>query len=79
LDSTSALELSEVPDHLAVVGAGYVGVEYAQMYRRFGADVTVFQRPDRVLPDEDPEVSQVIEDVFESEGIAVWTATASSS
>jgi dihydrolipoamide dehydrogenase len=73
LDSTSALEVSAVPDHLAMVGAGYVGAEYAQMFRRFGADVTVFQRADRVLPGEDPEVSAVIERAFESEGIDVRT------
>ena len=75
LTSTSALELEEVPDHLVVVGGGYVGAEYAQMYARFGADVTMYQRPDRVLPNEDPDVSSVIQDVFESEGIDVHTGT----
>lgn len=76
LDSTSALELSEVPEHLVVIGGGYVGCEYAQMYARFGADVTVFQRPDRLLPDEELDVSDTIEDAFESEGIDVHTETA---
>ena len=75
LDSTSALKLEEVPDHLVVVGAGYVGAEYAQMYARFGADVTIYQRSERVLPDEDPDVSSVIQEVFESEGIDVRTGT----
>ncbi|QCS42331.1 dihydrolipoyl dehydrogenase [Natrinema versiforme] len=75
LDSTSALELSEVPEHLVVIGGGYVGCEYAQMYARFGADITVFQRPDRLLSDEEPDVSEVIEAAFESEGIDVHTAT----
>lgn len=75
LDSTSALALDDVPDRLAVVGGGYVGTEYAQLYARFGADVTVFQRPDRLLPNEDPEVSAVIEDAFESEAIDVHTGT----
>ena len=73
LDSTSAIELTEVPRHLAVVGGGYVGCEYAQMYERFGADVTMFQRGDRLLPQEDPDVSTVIQEVFESEGIDVRT------
>lgn len=73
LDSTSALELTEVPDHLVVVGGGYVGVEYAQMYARFGADVTLFQRDERILPDEEPDVSHVVRGVFESEEIAVHT------
>lgn len=75
LDSTSALELTEVPEHLVVIGGGYVGCEYAQMYARFGADVTILQRPDRLLPDEEPDVSEVIEGVFESEDIDVHTET----
>ena len=73
LDSTSAIELTEVPRHLAVVGGGYVGCEYAQMYERFGAAVTMFQRGDRLLLQEDPGVSHVIQEVFESEGIDVRT------
>ena len=73
LDSTSAIELTDVPRHLAVVGGGYVGCEYAQMYERFGADVTMFQRDDRLLPQEDPDVSTVIQEVFESEDINVRT------
>jgi dihydrolipoamide dehydrogenase len=75
LDSTSALSLAEVPEHLVVIGGGYVGAEYAQMYRRFGADVTLFQRAERLLPDEEPGVSRVIATAFESEGIDVRTAT----
>ncbi|MGH9167708.1 MAG: dihydrolipoyl dehydrogenase family protein [Acidimicrobiia bacterium] len=71
LDSTSALDLRELPQHLVVVGGGYVGCEFAQMYRRFGARVTVLQRPERLLPTEDPEVSQVIGEVFAREGIGV--------
>lgn len=73
LDSTTAIELSEVPRHLAVVGGGYVGAEYAQMYERFGADVTMFQRGDRLLLQEDLDVSHVVQEVFESEGIDVRT------
>ncbi|MCL7418457.1 MAG: dihydrolipoyl dehydrogenase [Halalkalicoccus sp.] len=72
-DSTDLLERNSVPDSLAVIGGGYVGCEYAQMYRRFGADVTVFQRGDRLLPEEDPDVSEVIENAFEDEGITVQT------
>ena len=71
LDSTSALELSDIPRHLVVVGGGYVGAEYAQMYERLGADVTMFQRGDRLLPQEEPGVSNVIQEVFESEGVDV--------
>ncbi|MFU8869874.1 dihydrolipoyl dehydrogenase [Natronococcus sp.] len=75
LDSTSALEVTELPDQFVVVGGGYVGVEYAQMYARFGADVTLFQRSERVLPGEEPAVSRVVQDVFESEEITVQTNT----
>lgn len=73
LDSTSMLHLDDVPDSLAVIGGGYVGCEYAQMYSRFGADVSVFQRPERLLPREDPEVSEVIEAAFADESIDVHT------
>ena len=73
LDSTSAIELTEVPRHLVVVGGGFVGAEYAQMYERFGAAVTMFQRADRLLPQEEPRVSTVLQDAFESEGIDVRT------
>jgi dihydrolipoamide dehydrogenase len=76
LDSTSGLEVSDVPSHLAVVGGGYVGCEFAQMYARFGANVTVFQRGDRLLLAEDSDVSGVIEDAFEAEGIDVRTGMA---
>lgn len=76
LDSTSALDLTDLPSHLVVVGGGYVGCELAQMYRRFGAEVTILQRADRLLPGEDTDVSQVIEEVFSEEGINVRTATA---
>lgn len=75
LDSTDMLFLDSVPDSLVVVGGGYVGCEYAQMYSRFGADVTVIQRPDRLLPREEPDVSAVIEDVFADEDIDVHTDT----
>ncbi len=71
LDSTSALEVTAVPDHLVVVSGGYLGVEYAQMYARYGADVTVFQRGDRLLLAEEPGVSRVIQDIFEADGITL--------
>ncbi|MFQ5967729.1 MAG: dihydrolipoyl dehydrogenase family protein [Acidimicrobiia bacterium] len=71
LDSTSALDLRELPDHLIVIGGGYVGCEFAQMFRRFDAQVTLIQRADRLLPAEDSEVSQVVHQAFEREGIAV--------
>ena len=71
LDSTSALDLRDIPEHLIVLGGGYVGCEFAQMFRRFGSEVTVVQRRPHLLPAEDPEVSTVIEDAFEREGITL--------
>lgn len=73
LDSTSVMELERVPERLLVVGGGYVGCEFAQMFSRFGADVTVVQRGDRLLPREDPDVTDALRKVFEEEGIEVLT------
>lgn len=74
-DSTDLLELDSDPASLAVVGGGYVCCEYAHMYSPLGADVTVFPRGNRLLPDEDPEVSVVIKNAFEDEGIRVQTGS----
>jgi len=71
LDNRRAMELTRVPDHLVVLGAGYVGCEFAQMMGRFGARVTLLNRGDRLLGREDPEVSTAVEEIFRNEGIAV--------
>ncbi len=67
----SLLEVTEVPASLLVLGGGYVGAEFAQMFARFGAQVTILQRADRLVPGEDPEVSRVLAEVFAEEGIEV--------
>jgi pyruvate/2-oxoglutarate dehydrogenase complex dihydrolipoamide dehydrogenase (E3) component len=69
LTSTSLLELEELPAHLVVVGGSYVGLEFAQMYRRFGSYVTVIEKQPRLLPHEDPEVAAAIQSALEAEGI----------
>jgi pyruvate/2-oxoglutarate dehydrogenase complex dihydrolipoamide dehydrogenase (E3) component len=71
LDNESAMELRELPSHLIVLGGGYIGCEFAQMYRRFGAGVTIVQRAPHLLPREDEEVSEALEEVFEAEGIGL--------
>ncbi|MGB2983428.1 MAG: mercuric reductase [Candidatus Bipolaricaulia bacterium] len=71
LDSTSIMELGDVPEHLIVLGGGYVGVEFAQMFRRFGARVTIVQRRDQLLPREDPDIAKLVADVLMEEGIEV--------
>ncbi len=71
LTSTSILELEELPRHLVVVGGGYVGLEFAQMFRRFGSEVTLVEKRPRLAPHEDEDVSAVINEIFASEGITV--------
>jgi pyruvate/2-oxoglutarate dehydrogenase complex dihydrolipoamide dehydrogenase (E3) component len=60
LDNSSMMDLEDLPGHLLVVGGSYVGLEFAQMFRRFGSEVTVIQRGDRLIPREDPEVSDEV-------------------
>jgi len=71
LTNTSMLALDALPEHLVIVGGSYIGLEFAQMYRRFGAEVTVVQRGDRLIPREDPDVSQAVREIVEEEGVAV--------
>ena len=71
LTNTSILELDVVPRHLAIVGGSYIGLEFAQMYRRFGSDVTILQKGPRLIPHEDEDVSDAIMGILEGEGIAV--------
>jgi pyruvate/2-oxoglutarate dehydrogenase complex dihydrolipoamide dehydrogenase (E3) component len=69
LDNHRILDLKQLPSHLVVLGGGYVGCEFAQMFRRFGSTVTVVQRGPHLLGREDPDVSEALEGVFRSEGI----------
>jgi pyruvate/2-oxoglutarate dehydrogenase complex dihydrolipoamide dehydrogenase (E3) component len=69
LDNASVMELREVPRKLVVLGGGYIGCEFAQMFRRFGSEVTIVESMDRLMSQEDPESSAALRGVFESEGI----------
>jgi pyruvate/2-oxoglutarate dehydrogenase complex dihydrolipoamide dehydrogenase (E3) component len=73
LTNTSLLALDRVPAHLIVVGGSYIGLEFAQMYRRFGAAVTIVEMQQRLVPREDEDVSQAIREIIEEEGVAVRT------
>lgn len=73
LTSTSIIDLDTLPRHLVVVGGSYIGLEFAQMYRRFGAEVTVLERGPKLASREDEDISDAIEDVLRAEGIAVHT------
>jgi len=75
LDSTSVMELGRVPDHLVVLGGGFVGLEFAQMYRRFGAEVTVIERAPRLAPREDEDVCEALGEILTEDGIDVRTDT----
>jgi pyruvate/2-oxoglutarate dehydrogenase complex dihydrolipoamide dehydrogenase (E3) component len=73
LTNTSILKLDTVPRHLVVVGGSYIGLEFAQIYRRFGAQVTVVEMAPRLIAREDEDVSQAIEEILTDEGIMVRT------
>lgn len=73
LDNVSMMELTEVPDHLVIVGGSYIGLEFAQMFRRFGAKVTVVEKGPRLIAREDEDVSAAVRDILEREGIAIRT------
>ncbi|HWS87705.1 MAG TPA: FAD-containing oxidoreductase [Pyrinomonadaceae bacterium] len=73
LNNRSMLELDRLPEHLVVVGGSYVGLEFAQMYRRFGAEVTVVEKGPRLIAREDEEVSEAIREILVGEGVNVRT------
>jgi dihydrolipoamide dehydrogenase len=75
ITSDEALEANEAPSRVAIVGAGAIGVEWASMYRDFGADVTLVEYADRVVPLEDPEVGKELNRVFRKRGIAIHTGS----
>ena len=70
LNNTSMMAVDTLPEHLLVVGGSYIGLEFAQMYRRFGSRVTVLEFGDRLIAREDPEVSAEIQRILEREGVA---------
>ncbi len=69
LTSTTALELDQLPRHMVVVGGSYVGLEFAQIYRRLGAEVTVIEKGPRLLSHEDEDVSKCMAEILEAEGV----------
>jgi len=69
LTNTSMMAIDALPEHLVIAGGSYIGLEFAQMYRRFGARVTVVEYGDRLIAREDPEVSREVQAMLEREGI----------
>ncbi len=74
-----AIQTTEVPDSLIILGAGAIGLELAQVMARFGSRVTIIEAADRLAPREEPEVGELLAEVFGTEGIAVHTGVAASS
>lgn len=75
-DSTAIMEIDQVPGHLIVVGGGYVGLEFAQMFHRFGSRVTIVQRSRQLLSREDEDVAQAMAEILREDGIEVLLSTA---
>jgi pyruvate/2-oxoglutarate dehydrogenase complex dihydrolipoamide dehydrogenase (E3) component len=71
LDNRTVMQLRELPAHLLVLGGGYIGCEFGQMFRRFGSRVTIADHSAHLLGREDPEISSALEEVFRSEGIGL--------
>ena len=75
LTSTTIMELDSVPAHLLILGGGFIGLEFAQMFRRFGSDVTIIQRGTQLAPKEDADVAAEIAKIFREDGITVLLET----
>lgn len=71
LDSAKLLDLTELPKHLIIIGGGYIGVEFAQVFKRFGAEVTIIQRENQLMPREDKDVADAIQEILEEEGVKI--------
>lgn len=75
LDSTTIMELDHLPDHLLVIGGGYVALEFGQMFRRFGSDVTLVQRGGQLLSREDEDIASAVTDILREDGVRVLLNT----
>lgn len=75
LTSTSIMELEEVPNHLLIMGGGYIGLEFGQMFRRFGSQVTIIEKGPHILSKEDEDISKEIEKIFHNDEINILLNT----
>ncbi len=71
LTNSSMMDVDFLPEHLIIVGGSYIGLEFAQMYRRFGAQVTIVEKAPRLIPREDEDVSAAVQKILEAEGITI--------
>lgn len=74
LTSTTLLDISEKPEHLLILGSGYVAMEFGQMFRRFGSEVTILERAPNILIKEDEDISTAIADILKEDGITIITS-----
>jgi pyruvate/2-oxoglutarate dehydrogenase complex dihydrolipoamide dehydrogenase (E3) component len=74
LTNSSLLALDTLPEHLVIVGGSYVGIEFGQMYRRFGSEVTIVEQGPRLVAHEDEDVSACVQSILEDEGIQIHTS-----
>jgi pyruvate/2-oxoglutarate dehydrogenase complex dihydrolipoamide dehydrogenase (E3) component len=75
LTSTSILELETVPEHLLILGGNYIGLEFGQMFRRFGSKVTILEKSPRIVSREDEDVSDELDKLLKAEGITIYSNT----
>jgi len=69
LTNSGMMEIDFLPEHLIIIGGSYIGLEFAQMYRRFGSKVTIVEMADRIIPRDDEDVSSVVQEILEGEGV----------
>ena len=67
--NSGILDIDYLPQHLVIIGGSYIGLEFAQIYRRFGSEVTIIERSDRLISREDPDISQAVREILEHEGV----------
>lgn len=72
LDSTSIMELKEIPEHLLIIGGGYIGLEFGQMFKRFGSNVSIIQKGKQLLSREDPDITEEIKNILLKDGIKIY-------
>ena len=72
LNSTSIMELDTVPEHLLIVGGGYIGLEFGQMFRRFGSQVSIIHRGKHLLAREDADVAEAVADILREDGVTLY-------
>ncbi len=72
LNSTTIMELDEIPEHLVIIGGGYIALEFGQMFRRYGSEVTVLQHSEQLIGREDDDIAEEMKKILESEGIQVF-------